>query len=76
MRSDMDPASRGDMEASLVRRWYEKNRETWWARHSPFGAGPDRSGAHADEFMLRLIGEVKRVSDLSDTELYRELYNG
>lgn len=54
----MDPTSRGDLVAEKVRHWYEANRETWWERHSPFGAGPDRSGAHADEFMLRFIGAV------------------
>ncbi len=72
----MDPTSRGDIIASVVRDWYERNRETWWDRHCgsswPVGPGTDRSGAHADEFMLRFIGEVRRVSSLSDMELVRD----
>ena len=61
----MDPTARGDLVASKVRAWYEANRETWWDRHKPgiIGAGPDRSGVHADEFMLRFIGEVYRVDN-------------
>ncbi|WFT94325.1 hypothetical protein QA633_39635 [Bradyrhizobium barranii] len=67
----MDATSRGDLEADLVRRWYEKNRESWWDRNKPgiIGADPDRDGSHADEFMLRFIGEVRRVGRLSDQEL-------
>jgi hypothetical protein len=72
----MDPTSRGDMCAELMRRWYEKNRESWWDRHKPgiIGAGPDRSGVHADEFMLRLLGEAYRIGKLSDAELDHEYY--
>ncbi|MEK9281153.1 hypothetical protein MTR72_16230 [Bradyrhizobium sp. ISRA442] len=33
------------------------------------GAGPDRDGSHADEFMLRFIGEVGRVGAMTDEEL-------
>ncbi|UQD96010.1 hypothetical protein [Bradyrhizobium japonicum] len=64
----MDATSRGDLEADMVRRWYEKNRESWWDRTKPgiIGAGPDRDGAHADEFMLRFIGEVRRVGAVTD----------
>lgn len=60
----MDPTSRGDVIADKVRNWYERNRESWWGRHKPgiIGAGPDRSGAHADEFMLALISEVRRAT--------------
>jgi hypothetical protein len=68
----MDPTSRGDMEAAIIREWYERNRETWWNRIWPFGAGPDRTGLHADEFMLRFIGEVHRVRALADVDLYLE----
>lgn len=71
----MDATSRGDIEAGLVREWYEKNRESWVARHSPFGAGPDRDGSHADEFMLAFIGEVRRVGGMTDAQLMIE-YNG
>ena len=53
----MDPTARGDMHADLMRQWYEANRETWLDRHHVFHE-PDRSGVHADEFMLRLIGAV------------------
>ena len=58
----MDPTARGDEIATKVRRWYEANRETWWDRYCgpgwPVGPGTDRSGAHADEFMLRFIQAV------------------
>lgn len=56
----MDPTARGDMHADLMRRWYEANRESWFDRHQidPLGSATDRSGVHADEFMLRLIGAV------------------
>jgi hypothetical protein len=59
----MDPTSRGDEVAEKVRRWYEANRESWWGRHKPgiIGAGPDRDGSHADEFMLRFINAVYRA---------------
>lgn len=70
----MDPTARGDIIASVVRDWYERNRETWWQRHKPgiMGVGPDRSGEHADEFMLRFIGKVGEISALSDMELVRD----
>lgn len=60
-----EPTADGDLIAAHMRRWYELHRETWWARHKPgiVGAGPDRDGSHADEFMLRLVGEMKRVID-------------
>lgn len=51
----IEPTARGDMLAEKVRHWYEANRESWWDRVRP---GADRRGAHADEFMLRLIGAV------------------
>ncbi len=61
----MDPTARGDMIADKVRTWYEANRETWWDRHNILGFGhePDRSGVHADEFMLRLIAAVHRAEE-------------
>ncbi len=64
MRFSREPTSRGDEIAGYVRSWYEINRETWSARHqlNPFGAATDRSGVHADEFMLSFINEVFRVS--------------
>ncbi len=70
----LDPTSAGDMRAALMRRWYEHNRESWWERHKPgiFGAGPDRSGVHADEWMLRMMGEFGRIANLSDAQLCRE----
>jgi hypothetical protein len=60
MSDGMDPTARGDLVAEKVRAWYEANRETWWDRHKPgiIGAGPDRDGSHADEFMLRFIAAV------------------
>lgn len=59
MTFSTDPTSRGDEIADYVRRWYEANRETWWQRR---GSNADRSGVHADEFMLRFISEVTRVT--------------
>lgn len=59
----MDPTARGDQIASKVRSWYEANRESWWARHRPFAPSPDRDGTHADEFMLRLIGAVRKAEE-------------
>lgn len=74
MRDGLDPTSRGDIIANVIRAWYERNRESWWDRHKPgiYDAGPDRDGSHADEFMLRFIGEVQRISALSDMELVRD----
>jgi hypothetical protein len=62
-----EPTARGDDIAAYVRKWYEANRETWWRRHKPgiFGYAPDRSGVHADEFMLAFINEVDRVQTLA-----------
>lgn len=57
-----EPTARADDIADAVRQWYERHRETWWDRHWPLGAGPDRSGVHADEFMLRLISVVNAVN--------------
>ena len=56
-----DPTSRGDEVAEYCRDWYEQNRETWWARHKPYGAAPDRAGVHADNFMLAFVDYVGRV---------------
>lgn len=53
-----DPTSRADEDAAEMRSWYERNRERWWQRIWPWS---DRSGWHADEFMLRLIAEVDRI---------------
>ena len=55
-----EPTARGDQIASYVRQWYEKNRESWWTR---LGQDSDRSGTHADEFMLGFIQEVNRIQD-------------
>lgn len=65
----LDPTSAGDMRAALMRRWYERNRETWWDRHRP---SADRKGTHADEWMLRLMGEGRRIVSLSDDDLAKE----
>ena len=56
-----EPTADADIAAEFMRGWYEANRETWWERHSPFGAGPDREGSHADEFMLALMAQCRRV---------------
>jgi hypothetical protein len=57
-----DPTAYGDRVAAKVRTWYEANRESWWSRHWwGLGAGPDRAGVHADEFMLGLLNAVYRA---------------
>lgn len=68
----LDPTSRGDIIARVVRDWYERNRETWWDRHRFVAPSPDRDGTHADEFMLRFIGKVCEIEALSDLELVRD----
>lgn len=64
-----DPTARGDVIAMRLRQWYEANRESWWDRHAirmvltghALGATPDRYGEHADEFMLGLVNELRRI---------------
>ena len=68
----MDPTSRGDMVADLMRRWYEANRETWFERHGLFGTNRKHGSALADEFMLGLMNEAYRVGGLTDDQLYAE----
>jgi len=58
MNFSRDPTSRGDEIAEYVRAWYEKHREKFWERHGPRAYW--RFGL-ADEFMLSLIAEVRRV---------------
>jgi hypothetical protein len=63
-----EPTARGDMIAEQVRVWYETHRESWWDRHKfwPFAmSGPDRTGEHADEFMLRLVATVLTAAEHS-----------
>ena len=62
----MDATARADEIASRVRAWYEANRETWWDRNRP---SADRSGLHADEFMLGLIAAVQQSTAHVDAKL-------
>jgi hypothetical protein len=62
----IDPTSRGDIEASLLRRWYEKHREGWWRRRSCYWFYV------ADEFMLAFMDEAKRIEALDDLQLCLE----
>lgn len=66
MKFSRDPTSRGDEIADYVRRWYEINRETWWDRCRP---ASDRSGVHADNFMLSFLSEVHRVSQEAERQM-------
>lgn len=50
-----EPTARGDDVAGEVRQWYERHRESWFDRHSPFGVNRKHGSAFADEFMLRLV---------------------
>jgi hypothetical protein len=64
MSFDTEPTARGDQIAAYLRVWYEANRELWWDR-TPFGyGGPDR--IWADNLMLGLIGEVRRITAIAD----------
>ena len=63
----MDPTSRGDMCADLMRRWYEDNRENWWDRLS-------RRKECADNFAIGMMNEAVRISKLSDKQIYKETY--
>jgi hypothetical protein len=47
----IDPTTRGDTVASMVRAWYERNRETTWDRYW-------RRSDTADNFMIGLVNAV------------------
>lgn len=49
-----EPTAQGDEIAAYVREWYERHRESAWRRWR-------RREDTADEFMLGLIAEVRRV---------------
>lgn len=66
----IDPTARGDMKASLLRRWYEAHRPSWWRRR--FGLCPPNRNDVADEFMLGLLQEARRIDGLCDEALARE----
>jgi hypothetical protein len=67
-----EPTAAADQAAIYLRRWYEGHRESWWDRHCgpgwPVGPGTDRSGAHADEFMLDLLNEVYLINSARKAE--------
>lgn len=67
--SRMDPTARGDMEAELMRGWYERNRESWWERRRPNG---DLRGGHADGFAMSMLAEAGRIANLSDEAICNE----
>jgi hypothetical protein len=71
-RRMMDPTARGDMKASLMRRWYEANRESLVDR---YGVNAARKGGVADNFCIGMLLEAIRITDLSDDQLYREIGN-
>lgn len=60
-----DPTARSDEIADYVRHWYEINRETWWQHRRGIA---NRSRCVADEFMLGLIAEVRRVTQEADRQ--------
>ena len=66
----IEPTARGDMKADLLRRWYEANRDGWWRRH--FGICQPNRGDVADELMLVLMNETRRIDQLTDAELCAE----
>ena len=62
-----DPTANGDQVASYVRQWYEDHREGWCDRHwFPTMREPDRTGGHADEFMLRFVNVVLTIAAAAD----------
>lgn len=67
--TELEPTSRGDMIAELMRSWYEKNRESWWERHKP---SAPRKGEVADGFMYDLTREAVRIVNLDDERLCEE----
>jgi hypothetical protein len=56
MEFSTEPTAQADDIASYVRAWYEAHRETWWQRLR-------RREECADDFMLGLIEEVRRVTE-------------
>lgn len=71
--STMDPTSRGDMKADLMRRWYEANRESWWDRCSLSTNQQLLSAGCADDFALGIMNEAGRIASLSDAALSKEV---
>lgn len=68
MRFSYDSTARGDEIADYVRQWYEKNREGWQERLFK------RWEVAADEFMIRLVNEVIRVTGEAERQ-YQEMKN-
>lgn len=64
--ADMDfcgePTADFDEVGRCLRVWYEAHRETWWDRNRPqLFSFRDNSGVVADEFMLGMLNEVRRI---------------
>ena len=53
-----DPTSNADIQAQVMRDWYDQHRETWRDRLFRW-----RHMDGADEFMLRLLDYARRVND-------------
>lgn len=66
----LDPTARGDMKATILRRWYEANRDGWWRRR--FGLCPPNRNDVADNLMLGLMQETRRIDALADDAICRE----
>lgn len=56
----IEPTAQADAIAERVRAWYEANRESWWERLTTRAA---RRGIVADNFMLGLVAEVRKVTE-------------
>lgn len=65
----LDDTHRGRLLAQLMRRWYEKNRETWWDRNRPHMY---RRVEATDDFMVALMREADSLQSLSDDALILE----
>ena len=56
-----DPTSNGDIQAEIMRIWYEEHRESWRDRYGRFGSVI--CTGLADNFMLEMLQYANRVQN-------------
>lgn len=54
-----EPTSNADIQAEIMRHWYERNRESFWTRWGLGGVGYGTDAG--DEFMLRMLAYARLV---------------
>ncbi len=64
MHFGSEPTSRGDQKAEYLRVWYEAHRESWFERWWR----PVWKMGLADNFMLGLLQEVRRIEQAAATD--------